>query len=140
VVVDPVVIPPLNGIYLDPVHLHWKVKVVAACKSGGSALSDWLTAVDQISFLHGDLAKVPAKLTEGRTHDPEQCLLLTKPNLQNNLAQRDVEPSAEDRSGVSKLLIEDVRWVWSNRNVARELAALLKDQQPFNLLVRVSNL
>src|SRR5579862_6317164 len=55
-IVDPVVIPPLDWIYLHAVYLHRKVKMVPARQACGSAFSHLLATAHHLAFLDRDLA------------------------------------------------------------------------------------
>src|SRR6266566_4206978 len=57
-VVDPVLVPPFDGIRLYAVDLHAEVQVVAARESGGAAQTHDLAFLDHVAGLHIDLIQV----------------------------------------------------------------------------------
>ena len=57
-VLDPVLIPPLDGVHLDAVNLHGEVKMIARGETGGTALTHGLAALHQVAFLDAQFAQV----------------------------------------------------------------------------------
>ncbi len=58
VIVDPMVIPPLDWIYLDAIYLHREVKMIPTRQTCGSAFPHLLTTANHLALLNGDLAQV----------------------------------------------------------------------------------
>src|SRR4051794_37449638 len=57
-VVNPVLVPPLLGIYLHPGNHHAEVNVLAECHASCTANADLLLLPDCVAQLDSDLAQV----------------------------------------------------------------------------------
>src|SRR3954465_9938210 len=57
-IVNPVLVPPLLGIYLHPGDHHAEVNVLAECHPSRTADADLLLLADRVAHLDSDLAQV----------------------------------------------------------------------------------
>src|SRR5579863_297671 len=57
-VLDPVLIPPLDGIHLDAIDLHGEVQVISSGETRGTALAERLALFHHVAGFDGELTEM----------------------------------------------------------------------------------
>src|SRR4051794_2704352 len=57
-VLDPMAVPPFDGVHLGAVHLHGEMQVIASGKAGVAAAPHLLPLFHRVADLHTDVAQV----------------------------------------------------------------------------------